>query len=138
MAFKYTVEVFPFKDPKGPKKAFASVLVDGVMEIRGFSIVDTGKGAFVGVPQRKGVDKQNPGKEKWFDDVVFHEDVDPQNGIFKGPVFKEIEQAMIAAYNSKVGGNSRGNAAAANSSAPTQTKNVKPSASFNYDDERAW
>ena len=90
---------------------FASLLVEDVLEIGGFKIIDGAKGIFVSAPQHKGKDKE--GNDAWYDDVRFlGEDT---------TVRDEIYQSIIDTFNSKSGQNARVNAAAAQAQANTKT-----------------
>lgn len=112
----FSVKVFPFAS-SSKVKAFASLVIEDLIEVKGFKIVEGANGVFVGVPSKP---SEKNGETKWYDDVVF---LDREEGSKdRGEFFKEVETAMVQEYNSRSRGNSRGGAAAANAKAPTSTK----------------
>jgi DNA-binding cell septation regulator SpoVG len=122
MGFNFSVNVFPFKG-EGKSKAFASLIVDGVMEIKGFKVVEGSNGLFVAVPQREGT-KKDTGERTWFSDIIFHEGEKGPDGYQKGPVWQEISDAILTKYaevsrgGNGSGASSRGNAAKSNTKRP--------------------
>ena len=75
-------------------KAFVSIVIDDIMEVDGFKIIDGSNGLFVSAPSHKGTVMEDGVKvEKYFDDVRFV----GEEGI---ATFNEIKQAIIAQYNS--------------------------------------
>lgn len=88
-------------------KAFVSIVIDNVMEVDGFKIIDGSNGLFVSAPSHKGTVMENGVKvEKYFDDVRFLGD----EGI---AVSNEIKQAIINEYTSTTGAATTPNRAAA-------------------------
>lgn len=78
-------------------KAFVSIVIDDIMEVDGFKIIDGSNGLFVSAPSHKGTVMEDGVKvEKYFDDVRFV----GEEGI---SVSNEIKQAIIAQYNSDSG-----------------------------------
>ena len=74
-------------------KAFITLIIDDVVSIDGFKIVDGRNGLFVSAPSHKGtVMEDGVQKEKYFDDVRFIGD----NGLEVGT---EIKNAMLDAYH---------------------------------------
>lgn len=74
-------------------KAFVTLIIDDVLTIDGFKIVDGRNGLFVSAPSHKGtVMEDGVQKEKYFDDVRFIGD----NGLEVGT---EIKNAMLDAYH---------------------------------------
>lgn len=108
--FSFSVNVYPINS-SSKLKAFASVIIEDVMEIKGFKIFESSKGLFVSVPSTKGTDKE--GVEKYWADVIFHEETNPEEGIYDGPCASEVKKAIIDKYKAVAGQNSRGNAASA-------------------------
>lgn len=80
---KLDVKVFSLKDPQGGTKAFATVNVDDLIEIRGVRVVDGEKGLFAAMPQS--YDKKTGG----YHDIAF-----PTNGDLR----KEINRAVVEKY----------------------------------------
>lgn len=82
-------------------KAFVTLVIDDVMSIEGFKIVNGRNGLFVSVPSHKGtVTEEGQQVEKYFDDVRFLGD----SGIEVG---NEIKNAMLDAYNNQNGSSSQ-------------------------------
>ena len=59
--FSYTVKVNPLPRPLGKIVGFASLLIDDVLEVNGFRIINGQKGLFVSPPQHKGKGKDENG-----------------------------------------------------------------------------
>ena len=110
--FSYSVRIKKIQNPKGKIVAFASLIIDDVMEIDGFKVINGSNGLFVSAPQHKGKDKD--GGDTWYEDVRFV-------GDSKDAVKEEVHKAVIAAFN-RSGGSTRAAAAqsqvAANNPAP--------------------
>ena len=81
---KLDIRVFPFIEPKGNTKAFASVGIDDLAAIRGIRVVEGEKGLFVVMPQSK-----DSGGD--YHDIAF-----PLNGEFR----KELAKAVLDEYHS--------------------------------------
>lgn len=106
-------------------KAFVSIVIDDVMEVDGFKIIDGSNGLFVSAPSHKGTVMEDGVKvEKYFDDVRFLGDEGTA-------VSNEIKQAIINEYTSGTGSASpapdRAAAAKAQASISTPPKASKPS-----------
>lgn len=117
--FNFSVRVYPFQS-QSKARAFASVVIEDVLEIKNFKVIEGSRGLFVSPPQTKSTKTDDKGNPQWFADVLFHEadQRDPDNGVFKGPVEQEICDAIIAKYQEVVSQNSRGNAASAHNNRP--------------------
>lgn len=90
--FSYSVNVRKISNPK--LKAICSLVIDGVLVIDGFKIINGSNGLFVSVPSHKGTIMEDGQQvEKYFDDIRFMGDT-------AGDVAREIKDAIIAAYNS--------------------------------------
>lgn len=90
--FSYSVNVRKISNPK--LKAICSLIIDGVLVIDGFKIINGSNGLFVSVPSHKGTIMEDGQQvEKYFDDIRFM-------GDNAGDVAREIKDAIIAAYNS--------------------------------------
>lgn len=82
-------------------KAFVTLIIDDVMSIEGFKIVNGRNGLFVSVPSHKGtVTEEGQQVEKYFDDVRFIGD----SGLEVG---NEIKNAMLDAYHNQNGSSSQ-------------------------------
>jgi stage V sporulation protein G len=80
---KLDIKVFPLKDSQTNTKAFASINIDDLVEIRGVRVVEGSQGLFVTMPQSQ--DK----KTNDYHDVAF-----PTNGDLR----KEITKAVLEKY----------------------------------------
>lgn len=105
--------------------AFASLVIDDVLEVHGFRLINGAKGLFVSPPQHKGKGKDEAGNEvdRWYDDVRFV-------GEASETVAEEIKKSIIDSYNSKVGGSQKVTAASAQAqvnaaSSNTQSQNAR-------------
>ena len=88
--FSYTVKVNQLPRPLGKFVGFASLVIDDVLEVNGFRIINGQKGLFVSPPQHKGKGKDENGNEvdKWYDDVRFI-------GEQSEDVSKEIKESRV-------------------------------------------
>ena len=86
------------------------MILDEVMEVQGFRIIEGSKGLFVSPPQHKGKTKDESGNEvdTWFDDVRFL-------GENSEEVSKEIKQSILDTFLQQKGSASRATAAQAQS-----------------------
>lgn len=105
--FSYSFKIRKLNTPS-KLKAFVSIVIDDVIEIDGFKIVDGSNGLFVSAPSHKGTVMEDGVKvEKYFDDVRFV----GEEGL---AISNEIKQAIISQYNS-------GSDIAVNASVPAET-----------------
>lgn len=116
--FSYSFKIRPIN--KASKlKAFVTIVIDDVLEVDGFKIIDGSKGLFVSAPSHKGtVNEDGQQVEKWFDDVRFVGD----NAM---DIADEIKRAIIDQYNSNSYTSNRATAA----SAHTSNSNSAPASS---------
>lgn len=74
-------------------KGVASIIIDNLLEIDGFKIINGRNGLFVSLPSHKGEIIEDGVKvEKYFDDIRFKGDEGVQVGL-------DIKQAILDAYN---------------------------------------
>lgn len=108
--FSYEINLRKISNPNLKIKAVASVVIDGIMSVDGFKVINGSKGLFVSVPNHKGSIMEDGVKvDKYFDDVRFL-------GEEGNAIAQEIKSSILDAYNS--GGGStpdRAKAAAAHS-----------------------
>ena len=102
--FSYSIKVKKVRNPKGKIVAFASLIIDDVLEVDGFKVINGSKGLFVSAPQHKGKDKE--GNDSWFEDVRFIGDE-----TVRETVKTEIHKAIINEYQKSEGSQSRATAA---------------------------
>lgn len=128
----YSVRVYPFQS-SGNTKAFATITFGDVVEVKGIKVVNGSRGLFVSFPQTKGKDKAT-GEDKWYPDMIFHEDRNPEDGIYKGPVQSAIEEDILKEYQNQTNGSKRGAAAKASANPPAPTKK-RPKNPFDSSDD---
>ena len=93
--FNYTIKIRPIRTAS-KLKAFASILIDDIMEVDGFKIIDGSKGLFVTPPSHKGtVTEDGVQVEKYFDDIRFpgEEGIEFSN---------ELKQSILDSYKETV------------------------------------
>ena len=121
--FSYSFKIRPIRT-NSKLKAFVTIVIDDVLEVDGFKIIDGAKGLFVSPPSHKGtVNEDGQQVEKWFDDVRFVGD----NGMDVGD---EIKRAIIEQFNNNSHSSNRSTAAAAhgnNSSSASVPASNRPS-----------
>ena len=70
--FNYEIKMRKLNNSNSKLKAFVSLVIDNVMEIDGFKVIEGRNGLFVSVPSHKGtVMEDGQQVEKYFDDVRF-------------------------------------------------------------------
>jgi DNA-binding cell septation regulator SpoVG len=90
--FSYEVNVRKINSPK--LKGVASVIIDNILEIDGFKIIEGSNGLFVSVPSHKGAVMEDGQKvEKYFDDVKFK----GEDGLLFS---KELKDSILSSYTS--------------------------------------
>ena len=92
--FSYDVKVRKINSTSN-LKAFVTLVIEGLVEVDGFKVIDGRNGLFVSMPSHKGTVMEDGVKvEKYFDDVRFLGD--------KGLEFSnELKTSILNAYNSK-------------------------------------
>ena len=124
--FSYSIKVKTVKNPRGKIMAFASLIIDDVLEVDGFKVINGSKGLFVSAPQHKGKDKE--GNDSWFEDVRFVGDE-----TVRDTVKTEIYQAIINEYNKNSSTSNRASAAQSH-----VASNESSSSSNNADRRPLW
>lgn len=117
----FTAEInLPRSPSQSSFRAFAKLIIDGVVVIDGWRVMDSKFGLFAAPPSEKSNKTDENGRNIWYDKVRFIEDV--PDGKRKGPFAEAAEKAIIDAYNAKTqstgGGNSRPNPTGDRPSAP--------------------
>lgn len=92
---KYTAKIFTF-DSTGNTKAFAKLIIDGVIEIDGFKVINGKTGLFVGFPSQK---MKEPKDGREYVDTLRLLDYDEEN---VSGTKNQIVEAILDAYNSTV------------------------------------
>jgi DNA-binding cell septation regulator SpoVG len=98
MSLSFGAKVTTLQSPKGALRAFATLIVNDVIHINGFRVLEGSNGSFVAAPQKKG-SKPDPesGKDVYFDEVRFMEDT--AEGQWRGPVAEAAFKAILDSYN---------------------------------------
>lgn len=97
-------------------KAFVTIVVDGIMELHGFKIIEGSNGLFVTPPSHKGVAMiDGVETEKYYDDITF-------SGEEGADIFREIKQQILSEYSSGSSNFSRGDAAKAHAAKAIKSK----------------
>lgn len=92
--FSYEINLRKISNPNLKIKAVASVVIDGIMSVDGFKVINGSKGLFVSVPNHKGSIMEDGVKvDKYFDDVRFL-------GEEGNAIAQEIKSSILDAYNS--------------------------------------
>lgn len=92
--FSYSVKVRKIDKPGLKLKGVATLIIDDIMHVDGFKIIDGSKGYFVTPPSHKGtVMEDGVQVEKYFDDIRFVGD----QGL---TISNEIKEAILNEYNS--------------------------------------
>ena len=90
--FSYSIDVRRINS-NSKLKGIATVVVDDILELHGFKIIDGSKGLFVSVPSHKGSIMEDGVKvDKYFDDIRF-------KGESGKDFADELKQAIINSYN---------------------------------------
>ena len=91
--FSYTINVRKINSAS-KLKGIASIIIDDIMEIDGFKIIEGSNGLFVSVPSHKGTVVEDGQKvEKYFDDIRFKNE--------DGLIFsKELKDSILNSYAS--------------------------------------
>lgn len=118
---KFSAEVNIMKTATGSMKGFATLIIDDLVKINGFRIIEGSKGLFVAVPQTKGSKPGEDGKDQYFDDIKFT-DAD-EKGISATKAV--IQKTILEAYEALAGTANRKEAATARTKDPTPT-NKRP------------
>lgn len=89
--FSYRIKVRKINSAK--LKGVATLIIDDVLEVDGFKIIDGSKGLFVSVPSHKGTVMEDGVKvDKYFDDVRFPGEQAQEVG-------QEIKNSILQEYN---------------------------------------
>ena len=113
--FSYSIKIRNINSPK--LKAVATLVIENILEIEGFKIIDGSKGLFVAVPSHKGsVVEDGVRVDKYFDDVRFS----GEQGI---EFSEELKKAILAEYQNSSSASSQTSAIKAKDSQPTSSTN---------------
>ena len=117
--FSYHFKIRKLNKQSSKLKAFVTIVVDGVMEVHNFKIIEGVNGLFVTPPSHKGsaiVDGVEV--EKYFDDITF-------SGEEGTNIFREIKEQILSEYSSNSTSQSRGAAANAHTTKATKEPDIQ-------------
>lgn len=121
--FSYEVNVRKINSAK--LKGVASIIIEGIMEIDGFKIIEGSNGLFVSVPSHKGVVMEDGQKvEKYFDDVKFK----GEDGLLFS---KELKDSILSSFmnaSDPLGGSSNRQQSSSSTSAKSSTVKAREQA----------
>ena len=125
---EFSAKVHVLKNPSGSMRAFATLVVDGVLQINGFRVLDGQYGMFVSAPSKKASKPDENGKYVYYDDVRFDEPIEEtEDGKKKrGPVALAAYAAILEAYQkatNATGGDQRPQASGTRPNLPRHTAN---------------
>lgn len=117
---KFSAKVNLLKNPTSSMKAFATVIIDGLVEINGFRVIEGARGLFVACPSKPSNTPGPDGKPQYFDDVRFTDADEKGFSATKD----QLQEVVLRAYEELVATNIRGTTASArtNEAAPTGRK----------------
>jgi DNA-binding cell septation regulator SpoVG len=126
--FNYSVYVNVLPNPKGNLRAFADLIIEDVMVVSGFKVIESASGElFVGAPSEQYTKKD--GTKDWIDKIRFREEL--EEGERRGPIQTRIYQSILEKYEEYAKGGPRKAAPAArNDETPTK----KPTRTSTFDE----
>ena len=101
MSFNFTAKVNRISNPRGSMVAFATLIVNDVIAINGFRVINGKNGAFVSAPQKKGSKPDENGKDVYYDEVRFLEE--KEEGKWRGPIAEAAFAAILSEFNGGAG-----------------------------------
>ena len=120
----FSAKVNLIKDPRSNLKGYATLVINGLVELSGFRIVEGQKGLFAAVPQTKGTKQDENGKDQYFDNIRFSDMSEEGHSATK----QAIQSVILEAYGTALAEqntSSRGNTANARTQDPAPT-NKRP------------
>ena len=96
MSLNFSAKVTTLQNPRGALRAFATLIVNDVIHINGFRVIEGSKGTFVSAPQKKGSKPDENGKDVYYDEVRFMENT--EEGQFRGPIAEAAFKAILDVY----------------------------------------
>ena len=125
MSLSFSAEVALPKTPSDSSfRAFARLIVGGVVVIDGFRVMEGKYGLFVNPPSEKSNKTDENGRNVWFDKVRFIEDV--PEGQRRGPVAEEAFKAILDAYTTAVSSSGGADRPAPTNERPTTPASAGP------------
>jgi len=101
MSLNFSAKINLPKNPSdGNFRAFATLIVNDVLYINGYRVMDSKYGLFAAAPATKSNKQDENGRNIWYDDVRFREEL--EEGKRRGPMADAAQKAIIDAYNRAV------------------------------------
>lgn len=119
--FNYEIQVVKLKERKSKLVGFASVIVDKTMLVSGFKIFDGDKGLIVAPPSHPTGQKDDNGKEKYWEDVRFIDEKESADDRYT-PFQKELYAAILEEYKTSSRGSTASSQSSSKGEAPASTK----------------
>jgi len=116
---RFSAKVYPLKSPSGSLQAFATLIVNEIVQVNGFRVIDGRNGLFAAPPSTRSNKQDENGKDIWYDDVRFNEDL--EEGERRGVVATAAYEAILEVYKRETQNNSRQGSARSNSDRPNST-----------------
>lgn len=101
MAFSYDFEFFELKNSQTfgttTSLAFANWIIDGVVKVEGFKVMDTNGDLWVSFPTKEGTKLDENGKKQYFKTVRFIDDKTNESDT-RTPAEEEFVAALLESY----------------------------------------
>lgn len=117
MALTLSAKVNLIKQPQGSLKAYATLVIDNLIELNGFRVIEGSKGLFAAAPQTKGNKPGEDGKDQYFDNIRYS-DAD-EKGF--SDTKTAVGEVILEAYGAALAANTRATTADARTKDPTPT-----------------
>lgn len=114
--FSYRFDYTPLNSG-GKAKAFVSIIIDDVLRLDGFKIMESDRGLWVAPPQEKGSKPDANGNDQWFKRVRFVDEKADEKD-WQTPMEQEVYTEMISGYEQFAANSSRQSAAQAQTKRP--------------------
>lgn len=105
-------------------KAFATLIIDGLLAINGFKVIEGSNGLFVSPPSTKSNKPGEDGKDKYYDDVRYLDMTEENTSELRD----KVSEVILETYKAKAGTSTRAKTASTRASEPAPT-NGKPAMS---------
>jgi len=105
-SFKFSATVRPYSRDGSSLRGFATLIINDIIHVDGFSIIEGKNGLFVSPPQER---YEKDGETKYARKVKFFEDT--EEGVWQGPIQQAAMGAILDEYSraNAQGGSARGN-----------------------------
>lgn len=117
---KFSAKITVPENQTGSLRAFATLVIDELIELQGLRVVEGAKGLFVAMPSTKSNKKDEEGKDIWYDNIRFQDWDDEAKSSATRQLIGEI---VLAAYNKQTKQNTRQQSANARTTGARPTNN---------------